>query len=109
MRISDWSSDVCSSDLARDQVRRRIDLYPRDRDRRALGILEDVEAEGSDRRRVIDIAFEQQRIDAVVGQDETLDIVEIAGEKFAAIGRSVERRVGKECVSTCSFRGSPYH
>src|SRR3546814_3646221 len=87
MRISDWSSDVCSSDLARDQVRRRIDLYPRDRDRRALGILEDVEAEGSDRRRVIDIAFEQQRIDAVVGQDETLDIVEIAGEKFAAIGR----------------------
>src|SRR3546814_7105650 len=46
MRISDWSSDVCSSDL-----------------------------------------FEQQRIDAVVGQDETLDIVEIAGEKFAAIGR----------------------
>src|SRR3546814_4886731 len=77
MRISDWSSDVCSSDL----------LYPRDRDRRALGILEDVEAEGSDCRRVIDIAFEQQRIDAVVGQDETLDIVEIAGEKFAAIGR----------------------
>src|SRR3546814_20177711 len=24
-------------------------------------------------------------------------------------GRSEERRVGKECVSTCSSRGSPYH
>src|SRR3546814_13351934 len=23
--------------------------------------------------------------------------------------RSEERRVGKECVSTCKFRGSPYH
>src|SRR3546814_6057037 len=24
-------------------------------------------------------------------------------------GRSEERRVGKECVSTCRFRWSPYH
>src|SRR3546814_8791548 len=30
---------------------------------------------------------------------------------FAAefMGRSEERRVGKECVSTCRSRGSPYH
>src|SRR3546814_13161812 len=27
----------------------------------------------------------------------------------AAIKRSEERRVGKECVSTCRSRGSPYH
>src|SRR3546814_11541797 len=26
-----------------------------------------------------------------------------------AIGRSEERRVGKECVSTCRSRWSPYH
>src|SRR3546814_14748882 len=26
-----------------------------------------------------------------------------------SIGRSEERRVGKECVSTCRSRGSPYH
>src|SRR3546814_16090374 len=25
------------------------------------------------------------------------------------VGRSEERRVGKECVSTCRSRGSPYH
>src|SRR3546814_1940389 len=37
-------------------------------------------------------------------------------EQFAGRGlllepgdRSEERRVGKECVSTCSFRWSPYH
>src|SRR3546814_19660422 len=28
---------------------------------------------------------------------------------LAAHLRSEERRVGKECVSTCRFRGSPYH
>src|SRR3546814_15680208 len=28
---------------------------------------------------------------------------------FAEAGRSEERRVGKECVSTCRFRWSPYH
>src|SRR3546814_13669324 len=28
---------------------------------------------------------------------------------FAMAGRSEERRVGKECVSTCSSRWSPYH
>src|SRR3546814_16928115 len=27
----------------------------------------------------------------------------------ARIERSEERRVGKECVSTCRYRGSPYH
>src|SRR3546814_13379051 len=27
----------------------------------------------------------------------------------AAVDRSEERRVGKECVSTCSSRWSPYH
>src|SRR3546814_10668122 len=28
---------------------------------------------------------------------------------LAAISRSEERRVGKECVSTCRYRWSPYH
>ena len=28
---------------------------------------------------------------------------------FKIIGRSEERRVGKECVSTCRSRWSPYH
>src|SRR3546814_19818546 len=28
---------------------------------------------------------------------------------FCGRGRSEERRVGKECVSTCRYRWSPYH
>src|SRR3546814_10719001 len=63
MRISDWSSDVCSSDLAR--------------------------ASGSDDRL---FGFEQGR------RLPDFDL-----------GRSEERRVGKECVSTCRSRWSPYH
>src|SRR3546814_20063602 len=35
-----------------------------------------------------------------------LDVVGMGGRKPA---RSEERRVGKECVSTCSYRWSPYH
>src|SRR3546814_4823200 len=30
-------------------------------------------------------------------------------EMFVGVGRSEERRVGKECVSTCRSRWSPYH
>src|SRR3546814_14886737 len=30
-------------------------------------------------------------------------------EEFLDLGRSEERRVGKECVSTCRYRWSPYH
>src|SRR3546814_11061304 len=43
--------------------------------------------------------FEQKRGDQLT-RDE---------ERFDMIHRSEERRVGKECVSTCRFRWSPYH
>src|SRR3546814_6416863 len=61
MRISDWSSDVCSSDLAYLALQRRPE--------------------------------EQQAGARILGQ----------------LIRSEERRVGKECVSTCRSRWSPYH
>src|SRR3546814_11328939 len=32
-----------------------------------------------------------------------------AADEFPVPGRSEERRVGKECVSTCRSRWSPYH
>src|SRR3546814_17771481 len=34
---------------------------------------------------------------------------QFAGSLFGAVYRSEERRVGKECVSTCRYRWSPYH
>src|SRR3546814_2805172 len=63
MRISDWSSDVCSSDLGDGPWHRRHRRGKR-------------------------------------------------GGHYAGTGRSdrsEERRVGKECVSTCRSRWSPYH
>src|SRR3546814_7642914 len=78
MRISDWSSDVCSSDLREDQ---RGD----EADRPVAG-----QRQPHRHRRVLQPAQHMHADD------------------LAAV-RSEERRVGKECVSTCRSRWSPYH
>src|SRR3546814_7783927 len=83
MRISDWSSDVCSSDLQAWRARHRPDP------RQGFGVaVERLEAGR--------IGFEAHR--------EARQAVSIGQPP-----RSEERRVGKECVSTCSSRWSPYH
>src|SRR3546814_10907157 len=70
MRISDWSSDVCSSDL--DELPYHSDSW-------------------------------------------RLERIRSLGDRFLSAGfpghgdRSEERRVGKECVSTCRSRWSPSH
>src|SRR3546814_7915668 len=87
MRISDWSSDVCSSDLER-VVGKAFHL-----DRPELGAVG-----GGD------------RLDGVVDGSVLED--EQGVEQGAVTGctlRSEERRVGQECVSTCRSRWSPYH
>src|SRR3546814_4215930 len=88
MRISDWSSDVCSSDL--------IDL--------PVGERLDVGGEAAQRGPVAARVFEQR----LVLRDP--DVAPASGEPAVEnTGRSEERRVGKECVSTCRSRWSPYH
>src|SRR3546814_10599143 len=89
LRISDWSSDVCSSDLNHPSQN-----CPSSRCSKRNG----------------------QR-----GTDDCPLLVQppSAGFDFTGIGlgmqpslaplRSEERRVGKECVSTCRSRWSPYH
>src|SRR3546814_20160066 len=93
MRISDWSSDVCSSDLRRD--------FRRDG---AVGLGADVEQQ---------IAVLADDIDQIGDQRGCRPIgivLGIAPAMHAHRGiRSEARRVGKECVSTCSYRWSPYH
>src|SRR3546814_7108490 len=74
MRISDWSSDVCSSDLSR---------------HRPSVLRGQPEADGSPHP----ASGERHRV----------------GRGAAVAHRSEERRVGKECVSTCRSRWSPYH
>src|SRR3546814_8151854 len=74
MRISDWSSDVCSSDLT-----------PRP---------------GAATRLESRLALAESYL---------LHLLIRLISLRSLLWRSEERRVGKECVSTCRSRWSPYH
>src|SRR3546814_7615155 len=82
MRISDWSSDVCSSDLE------FFPIFGNSSHRAALQAAKVSVEEISARARSFCAASEARN---------------------RAKRRSEERRVGKECVSTCRSRWSPYH
>src|SRR3546814_8048720 len=88
MRISDWSSDVCSSDLG--SARRDHVVLARDSgEQLVIGVDEQLHA------------FIEQSCDNL-GERQ---LQRIDRREY----RSEERRVGKECVSTCRSRWSPYH
>src|SRR3546814_4460330 len=74
MRISDWSSDVCSSDL----------------------LIVSTGCVGYVSNRTF------ERLAACTAHGEAPWVASF-------VLRSEERRVGKECVSTCRSRWSPYH
>src|SRR3546814_7145549 len=89
MRISDWSSDVCSSDL-----------------RIAQQLLS------------VDADFAQDDLATVareIGHGSRPPVARSRPSRSRRVviaakpARSEERRVGKECVSTCRSRWSPYH
>src|SRR3546814_14951871 len=73
MRISDWSSDVCSSDLGLSAGREVL-----------------------------------MRTIVITGASRGLGLAS-AAHFYRQGWRSEERRVGKECVSTCRSRWSPSH
>src|SRR3546814_15128269 len=106
MRISDWSSDVCSSDL----------FQLTDQSRRAHSLADSKDHKGvDDLDRRIAQAQEKHRREAsrAQGRAETQGWavgIEFVGVVLVGgfIGRSEERRVGKECVSTCRSRWVPY-
>src|SRR3546814_18896832 len=101
MRISDWSSDVCSSDLAGCSHR-----APLGRGRRRFGSSA-VGAVPAPRHAVrVTWRLEQHEEDAATFHARR---VEEPAERAAWACRSEERSVGKECVSTCRSRRSPYH
>src|SRR3546814_9025034 len=101
MRISDWSSDVCSSDLGR-QAR----LVDRQDAEARRGVYGDRVSLGSVQEIV------EGRTDV---QDTGFSGLEGAVLRLLPAGvsdrgrRSEERRVGQGCVSTCRSRWSPYH
>src|SRR3546814_14212390 len=99
MRISDWSSDVCSSDL-----RHPLGRY-------GAGARLPAEASLADNfgvsRPIVREAIAQLTADGVLvtRKGSGAYVSETPGGK----ARSEERRVGKECVSTCRVRWSPTH
>src|SRR3546814_14726562 len=97
MRISDWSSDVCSSDLGWPEAGL---LQPH---HTAAGLV------GRERGRVA-VALDDVGVLADHPEPGTVTGLRVLVD--GCIGpqvRSEERRVGKECVSTCRSRWSPYH
>src|SRR3546814_14702393 len=98
MRISDWSSDVCSSDLAGLGLSARADALKRANPDRADSIDEDVNRLTSPEE--MGVLFKAL---AVTAPDWAIPAAFPTGGV-----RSEERRVGKECVSTCRSRWSPY-
>src|SRR3546814_4018435 len=82
MRISDWSSDVCSSDLSYDRFT-------------SFGL---------------DEALPVAAVLALLALIPLTILRALRYDRRPELdARSEERRVGKECVSTCRSRWSPYH
>src|SRR3546814_7890726 len=92
MRISDWSSDVCSSDLLA-----------------ALRALPDAGRRSACADAVMESPALRKR--GGEGIDERMQVLwlEAAEKALAENSRSEERRVGKEWVSTCRSRWAPYY
>src|SRR3546814_17769094 len=106
MRISDWSSDVCSSDLVERLLHVLVDLEFDEGFRKAIGYRRGHMARARNvRGRILDLARDLglQLRGCCARQ---LHVDDDAGEVEV---RSEERRVGKECVSTCRYRWSPKH
>src|SRR3546814_3004539 len=84
LRISDWSSDVCSSDLPEPGALDLLVACP-------------------DLPELLEDRF------LVLGRDPDAGVGHRHLQPPLPQRRSEERRVGKECVSTCRSRRSPSH
>src|SRR3546814_19599704 len=113
MRISDWSSDVCSSDLtiSSKRLQRLFDYWDRIRGERAMPSRVDIDPTDIPDLlpdvALFDVEWEPLALryrlvgTAVVTSREGMPPRDPPGR------RSEERRVGKEWVSTCRCRWSP--
>src|SRR3546814_20868235 len=96
MRISDWSSDVCSSDLRNGPLK--------------AGTKTNKPVSYDEAKKIFDrVAKEKVGKGYKPGEGSEMSVPERQGEDSGIRVRSEERRAGKECVSQCRSRWSPYH
>src|SRR3546814_17073764 len=101
MRISDWSSDVCSSDLLRALAVSRY--TPKTMVNPPADLAPEGRFVGREHRFALRVYFEDTDLSGVVYHANYLRYME------RARSRSEERRVGKECESTGRSRWAPEH
>src|SRR3546814_16727911 len=100
MRISDWSSDVCSSDLATNKppvLTSTNETLSLEVGATAIPFATTELSDPENDTLVVTVTLD----DPAKGAFSELG-------DFSDQGRSEERRVGNECVSTCRLRWSPY-
>src|SRR3546814_20212546 len=102
MRISDWSSDVCSSDLYNEIVALRPDWHDEDPEQGAIMVVMTGSASAKALLRPhIYLGQVKKRLEKrFKDPKDPLPLVLVISD---------ERSVGKECVRTCSSRWSQYH
>src|SRR3546814_13774444 len=98
MRISDWSSDVCSSDL--DVALEPVSPFYR------LNWPDGAQFDYSNDEDALRHEIAKLNPADISGYERFLEYASGACEE-AYVKRSEERRVGKECVRTCRSRWSP--
>src|SRR3546814_15681955 len=120
MRISDWSSDVCSSDLLGFEFRESLTHFGHQGrndliEETALGAQLVAVTAGATNDPTQHIATTFVGRQHAIGNQEAAG-TDMVGHHFerslvvvTATDRSEERRVGKECVSTCRSRWLPCH
>src|SRR3546814_13060917 len=121
MRISDWSSDVCSSDLAEFRPGRRDLLFPLRRGLLIEGLIMNLrlldpvehivehrrkQVDGDDLGQRLDLAFRHRIMRIGLNSQELIDrnrggVAELLLGGGQRSIRSKEPRVGRECVRTC--------
>src|SRR3546814_17319123 len=113
MRISDWSSDVCSSDLKSFKL---SDAKPKRLvGRDGIAEIRDARIEqcppfaDQDRIGIPDAPPRCSPISKCNIMNERVVRFDELGLTVGPASRWEERRVGQECVSTCRSRWSPYH
>src|SRR3546814_14588450 len=97
MRISDGSSDVCSSDLRVQEAQTKWPALRAASPDISLHLIGQLQSNKADEAVAL--------FDAIHSVDSVSLVTALAR---AMDKRSEERRVGKECVSTCRTRWSPY-